>query len=131
MGAQKHEAVRNPVPFGSLVHVGAGVVGEGSAYLGYVPFELLGKVGGHKIGERVQIPLADRLRNLVGDGLVLFRRYGFFSSPRFPGWSTLSYLGMMPPTIPRRTAQQMLAVSCEDEPQPSKLDIPNPGNTIT
>src|SRR5215208_8074437 len=64
--AQKYEPVGHLLPFGDLLHVGAGVIREGSTYLGHVPLELLGKLGSHEIIQRVQVAFANRLRDPVG-----------------------------------------------------------------
>jgi hypothetical protein len=51
------------------------LVREGLARLGYVPFELLGEIGGHELIKGVEIPPTDRSGDPMRDGLVLFRRH--------------------------------------------------------
>ena len=73
--AQKHETVGHLLPFGNLLHVGTSVVWEGTTHLGHVTLKLIGKLGSHELIQRLQVAFANRLRDPVGQDLVLLCRH--------------------------------------------------------
>ena len=75
VGTVKHEAARYQVAFRNLDLIGAVVVGESPADLGYTLFELRGDIGGHEFVEGVKVSAACSFRSPPDEGLVLFRRH--------------------------------------------------------
>jgi hypothetical protein len=73
--AQKHQPVGHLLPCGDLLHVGTSVVWEGTTYLGHVTLKLIGKLGSHELIQRLQVAFANRLRDPVGQDLVLLCRH--------------------------------------------------------